>query len=227
VASTAPTEPIPAATVVLVRDGDDGLEVLLLRRGDTRAFGRMWVFPGGRVDPADFPPGDPDDLRAATRAAAVREAAEEVGLAVDAAAMVPLSHWLPPPIAPQRYSTWFFLAPAPEGTVLVDGGEIHHHEWWTPREILRRHGGAEIELAPPTWVTIRHLGEHPDVAAALADAAARDPIPFFETHMAKVGDRLLAMWSGDAGYENGDPDAPGPRHRLYLDNGGWRYERSD
>ncbi|MGH9025511.1 MAG: NUDIX hydrolase [Acidimicrobiia bacterium] len=221
-----PTEPISAATVVLVRDGPDGLEVLMLRRGETRVFGGMWVFPGGRVDPEDFPPGSPDDLGAATRTAAVREAEEEVGLTVDGDAMVPLSHWLPPPIAPKRNSTWFFLAPAPEGTVVVDGGEIHHHEWLTPREIFRRHAAGEIDLAPPTWVTLHQLGEHADVAAAVAEAAARDPIPFFETHMAKVGDRLLAMWIDDAGYDAGDPEAPGARHRLYMDKGGWTYERS-
>jgi 8-oxo-dGTP pyrophosphatase MutT (NUDIX family) len=220
------SEPISAATVVLVRDGDDGIEVLLLQRGDTRVFGGMWVFPGGRVDPEDFPPEDPNDLPSATRAAAVRESAEEVGLVVDPAGLVPLSHWLPPPIAPKRYSTWFFLAPAPAGTVVVDGGEIMHHEWLTPPAVLQRHATGEIALAPPTWVTLHQLGEHASVADALTDATARDPIPYYETHMARVEGRLLAMWSDDAGYENDDPAAPGPRHRLYMDEGGWIYERS-
>ena len=52
----------PAATVVLLRDGDDGLEVLLARRSSKLAFhGGAWVFPGGRIDPDDY--GDaPDDL---------------------------------------------------------------------------------------------------------------------------------------------------------------------
>jgi 8-oxo-dGTP pyrophosphatase MutT (NUDIX family) len=219
-------EPIPAATVVLVRDGDDGLEMLLLQRGETRAFGGMWVFPGGRVDPEDYPRSDRDDLAAATRTAAVRESAEEVGLSVDRDALVSLSRWLPPPIAPKRFDTYFFLAPAPDGTVVVDGGEIHHHEWWTPAEVIRRHATGEIALAPPTWVTVHQLGEHATVAAALADAAGRDPVPFFETHMARQEGRLLSMWSGDAGYDTEDPDAPGPRHRLYMDEGGWTYERS-
>ena len=46
--------PIPAATVVLVRDGDDGLEVLMLRRSSAGQFGGMWVFPGGKIDEADI-----------------------------------------------------------------------------------------------------------------------------------------------------------------------------
>src|SRR5262249_22587229 len=45
----------PAATVVLVRDGERGLEVLLGRRSSKLAFhGGAWVFPGGRIDPVDY-----------------------------------------------------------------------------------------------------------------------------------------------------------------------------
>jgi len=44
------TRPVAAATVVLLRDGDEGLETLMLRRNSKIAFGGMWVFPGGRVD---------------------------------------------------------------------------------------------------------------------------------------------------------------------------------
>src|SRR2546422_676465 len=47
------TEPIPAATVVLTRDAVEGIEVLMLRRNSRGAFGGMWVFPGGQVDPDD------------------------------------------------------------------------------------------------------------------------------------------------------------------------------
>lgn len=47
-----------AATVMLVRDGADGVEVFMLRRNPNSAFvGGVWVFPGGAVDPADT--GDP------------------------------------------------------------------------------------------------------------------------------------------------------------------------
>ena len=44
----------PAATLVLLRDGDAGLEVFMLRRTLSAAFASgMYVFPGGRVDDAD------------------------------------------------------------------------------------------------------------------------------------------------------------------------------
>jgi 8-oxo-dGTP pyrophosphatase MutT (NUDIX family) len=44
----------PAATIVLLREGDTGLEVLLLERQKTAGFvPGAWVFPGGRVDSDD------------------------------------------------------------------------------------------------------------------------------------------------------------------------------
>lgn len=50
--------PVPAATVVLLRDGRAGLEVLLTRRPASMAFAPdMHVFPGGRVDVGDAAPG--------------------------------------------------------------------------------------------------------------------------------------------------------------------------
>ena len=60
---TAPPQPKDAATVVLVRDGENGIEVFLQRRVQQMAFaGGMTVFPGGGVDPRD---GEAD-LAAAT-----------------------------------------------------------------------------------------------------------------------------------------------------------------
>ena len=44
---------IPAATVVLVRDGDGGVEALMLRKNSKITFGGMWVFPGGKIDAAE------------------------------------------------------------------------------------------------------------------------------------------------------------------------------
>lgn len=52
-----------ASTVMLVRDGNDGLEVFMLRRNPRSEFvPGQFVFPGGAVDPADR---DDPDLEAA------------------------------------------------------------------------------------------------------------------------------------------------------------------
>jgi 8-oxo-dGTP pyrophosphatase MutT (NUDIX family) len=211
-----------AATVVLLRDGDDGLETLMLRKNSRLAFGGMWVFPGGRIDDGDRTAGD-DELVAATNAA-VREAAEESGLVVPPAALIPFSHWTPPLVAPKRFLTWFFLAPAPAATVVIDQGEIHDHAWMRPADALARRDATDIELAPPTWVTLHWLAAHPTLAAACAAAAAREPERFF-TRIESSAEGPVAVWMPDVAHEHGDLAAPGPRHRLWMSSTGWRYER--
>ena len=157
---------VPAATVVLLRDTPDvGLETLMVRRSSKLEFaGGMWVFPCGRVDPDDIPP-DGDVIEAA-RHAAVREALEEADLVVDADALVPFAHWVPPPVTAKRFATWFFVGPAPAGAVTVDMGEIRDHRWLQPADAIARRDAEEIELAPPTWVTLHRIARAPDVAAA-------------------------------------------------------------
>lgn len=52
--ATKPAPPLPAATLVLLRDGPAGVEVLLLRRNRATRFAPgAFVFPGGQVDAAD------------------------------------------------------------------------------------------------------------------------------------------------------------------------------
>lgn len=80
-------EPRPAATVVLLREGPEGLETLLLRRSSRVGFFPLaWVFPGGRVDAADAllpvlgeSPRLTEEGLLAARAAA-RECFEEAGV---------------------------------------------------------------------------------------------------------------------------------------------------
>jgi 8-oxo-dGTP pyrophosphatase MutT (NUDIX family) len=219
------TPAIPAATVILLRDGAAGLETLMVRRSAGLQFGGMWVFPGGRIDPDDYPVGGSGDELAAARRAAVREAAEEAGLVVEEARLVPFSHWTPPALTPKRFSTWFFVAAAPKGSVTVDGAEIHDHAWVLPTEALRRRDRGEIQLAPPTWVTLHRLSEYADVTGAIADSEKRTP-EVFATRLAPVDGGTVALYHEDAGYEAAVADRPGPRHRLWMLESGWRYERS-
>jgi hypothetical protein len=115
----------------------------------------------------------------------------------------------------------------PEGDVVVDGGEIHDHRWITPREILEQRDRGEVDLAPPTWVTLHDLAEHADVDSVLAFAEARRPLLRYVTHWCGVDRGAIAMWAGDAGYETSTPEVEGPRHRLWMVDGGWRLERTD
>ncbi|HRA63746.1 MAG TPA: NUDIX domain-containing protein, partial [Burkholderiaceae bacterium] len=82
----APTR--PAATVLLMRDGASGIELLMTRRSMTASFAAgAYVFPGGGVDPADAAahgqarrrPGQ-SDLHLTQAIAAIRESFEELGV---------------------------------------------------------------------------------------------------------------------------------------------------
>ncbi|QGG94274.1 NUDIX hydrolase [Actinomarinicola tropica] len=223
--SEAPTPVRPAATVVLLRDEPGGVETLMLRRSSKGAFGGMWVFPGGRVDDDDRTDDDPDDEVPARRAA-VREAIEECALRLEPHELVPFSHWTPPPETPVRFATWFFVARASDGDVLVDGHEIHDHAWLSPREVMARRDRGEVDLAPPTFVTLHDLAEAGTVDEVIAMAAARRPIPRYETRFGRGGDVQVCMWHGDDGYDTADATVGGARHRLWMRPDGWVYERS-
>jgi 8-oxo-dGTP pyrophosphatase MutT (NUDIX family) len=94
---TKPVKPRDAASLIIWRDGPEGAEVLMGRRSRRAAFvPDFFVFPGGRLDPADrlvraATPLDPDSARRmgvrgdaalaeALALAAVRETSEETGL---------------------------------------------------------------------------------------------------------------------------------------------------
>lgn len=217
------TAAIPAATVVLLRDQPE-FEVLMLHKSSSIAFGGMWVFPGGRIDPQDYPEdGDPN---AAARNAAVRETVEEAGIASRSEDFVWFAHWTPPPSTPKRFATWFFVARADDHAVQIDGGEIQNHQWLSPSLALQRHAAGEIDLAPPTWVTLHQLSQYATTEALLR--RLRDAPPkFYETRLAKRRDGTrVAMWLGDSGYATWDADAPGDRHRLVLSPGGFVFENT-
>ena len=224
------TPAVPAATVVLLRDGDGGLETLMLRRNRSLAFAAgAWVFPGGRIDPPDYPEGvvsdAPDALEAAARAAAVRETAEEAGLVLDVASLVWFAHWTPGGKTERRFATWFFMAPAPSGAVIVDGGEIREHEWITPADALARHGAGDIELIVPTWVTLHELAHAASAAEAYAHARAHPPQTYV-TRIVSIEGGRASLWEGDAAYDDLDTSRPGPRNRLLMLDDGWRVEIS-
>ena len=82
-----------ATTIILVRDGEAGLEVFLVQRHRRSGFlPSAWVFPGGRVDRSDYDVGTtggeglitrmglPVDDARAHLVAGVRETFEESGV---------------------------------------------------------------------------------------------------------------------------------------------------
>jgi 8-oxo-dGTP pyrophosphatase MutT (NUDIX family) len=85
-----PATPVYASTAMLLRDGADGLEVLMVVRHDEIDFAAgAAVFPGGKLDPGDADPSlrprlrnidGLDDLQVSLRVGAIREIFEECGM---------------------------------------------------------------------------------------------------------------------------------------------------
>lgn len=171
-------KPVPAATVVVVRETTvrDDLEVLLLRRNSKLIFhGGHWVFPGGRVDDADFDSDDRALEYRAARRAAVRETKEEAGIDIDIERLVHTAHWTTPPKLPRRFCTWFFLCPLTEPvSVVVDNDEILEHRWVTARQALREAREEHWVLPRPTMVTLQDIEAHRSLAELLEDAKRRE-----------------------------------------------------
>ncbi len=216
---------IPAATVLALRDGPEGPEILMVQRNGRGEFGHHWVFPGGRLDPEDFA-DDPTDVIAASIRAALREAHEEADLVIAPETLVPFAHWMPPTQMPRRFATWFFLGPAPagiDGDVTVDGGEIVDHVWVRPADALERHRARNVELAPPTWMTLHDLAPFDTVDEAVGAFGERQPT-FYLTEIVR-DDHPTAVWTGDPAWGDGSTATGESRHRLIMAPDGWKLDR--
>ncbi len=213
----------PASTVVLLRDSDNGPQTLMLKRNKALIFaGGAWVFPGGSLDPEDIEAGN-GDIEQAARIAAAREAQEEAGLDPDPEDMILLSHWTTPVGEPRRFSTWIFAVPLHgDAEVVIDGGEIHDSQWMDVSDAVIAHEQGELNMLPPTYVTLRTLAPYDSVADTV-DGERDRPVPEVFPVFSQDGDNIIVMFRGDAGYEVGDGSTPGARHRAILEGSTWRY----
>lgn len=222
-ADEAVVEALPAASIILLRPAEQGFETLLMQRNpELRTMGGLWVFPGGKIDADD--PGDCDE--ACARSAACRELEEEASVAVAASELQLFSHWLTPREVRRRYATWFYAAiVAADTQAREDGSEMVAHRWIQPAQAIREHDAETLRVPPPTLATLYDLAEHDALDGLLATVSARVPPYFFPKVVAKA-ENMTFLYPGDAGYEAGEPDASGPRHRTAAREGRFVYERS-
>ena len=171
-------EAIPAATVLGVRPGRGGLEVLMVRRPLRGLFAGVWVFPGGTVDPGDHAgkgtlAGDP------FRRAAVRELFEEVGIAVEADALAFVSRWVTPASLPRRYDTRFYVVRLDaSASVRLATSELEEAAFITPAAALGAHDAQQWPMVLPTVAHLRWLArfETMDAAIEATGRASLDPV---------------------------------------------------
>jgi 8-oxo-dGTP pyrophosphatase MutT (NUDIX family) len=172
-----------SATVVLLRDGDDGLEVFMLRRLSTMAFGAgAHVFPGGVVDAGDRAADQAGDQSAALVNAAVRETSEETGVLLDPGSLRPWSRWITPHFESRRYDTVFYVGVAPSDQIARHvEDEADAGEWISPSNALAAQNRGEWVLMPPTEATVTALARYQSASDVLNAAADRDLAPLLFT----------------------------------------------
>ena len=217
----------PASTVVLLRDTDNGMETLMLKRNKALMFaGGLWVFPGGALEEADIEAAD-GDISKAARIAAAREAEEECGLRPDTKNMVHLSHWTTPIAEPKRFETWIYAAPlAEDADVAIDGSEIHDFAWIRVKDAVAQHEAGDFGMLPPTYITLLSLLRYattPEMTAGESEI----PPPYVFPVFTKADGKMAVLFQGDAGYETGDGGMAGPQHRAIMQEKGWEYVYHD
>jgi 8-oxo-dGTP pyrophosphatase MutT (NUDIX family) len=197
--NTSGVEVVPrqAASVILLRGGGNGLELLLVQRDpNARFMGGVWVFPGGAVDAHE---GEGDE---AHRAAAVRELAEEAAVeGIDPAGLVKFSRWITPAEVQIRFDTHFFLAAAPDDAEpAVDGSECVDLGWFTPEGALEAHRRGEILLVFPTIKHLEQLAPFASADALLEFARGREVVPV-QPRVVVSGETARVLLPGEPGYE--------------------------
>lgn len=164
-AATRAVTPRHAASLILWRSGPQGPEMLMgLRHARHRFMPNALVFPGGRVDRADYRAGAASELPEATRAgleraaapslaralgvAAARELHEETGLVLgrmegqrlrpDLGALSYLCRAVTPPNRFMRFNARFLVAPAAAARGTLRGsGELEELRFFPYEEALR------------------------------------------------------------------------------------------
>lgn len=216
-----------AATVILARDAEKSLEILMLRRSGKSAFmPDAFVFPGGTVDeddraaglpsgwsasrvaeefrsatsselPPDQPPISLDDARALIHAA-VRELHEEADIAVDPAQLHLFSHWITPAGEPRRYNTFFFVARAPHGQHgRADAFETHDARWISPAAALEAAACGEMLIRYPTLKHLERLSAFSATGALLAYARSKPIVTIMPGGVPEDGFVLPAALEGN------------------------------
>ena len=207
----------PASTIMLARDKEGQLEILLLKRNKALKFAAgFWVFPGGKIE-ADEIEQSSTDLEAA-KIAAIRETKEEANLDIETDDLVFFSHWTTPVIEPRRYATWFFFAAINQdlSEVTIDDSEIKEHVWLPPQVALDQLQEGKLTMMPPTIVSLQLIRKCKTTAEAKAKLQEEEPI-FILPVLKLINGKMVCMYKGDAGYESANPDKEGSRHRMILD----------
>ena len=186
------TKARPATSVIVVRDADPGMELLLIQRNPAARFmGGAWVFPGGAVHEGET-----------EVETGVREAQEEAGIDLDPETLVPFSRWITPAQVKVRFDTHFFVAPAPErAEPKCDGEECVDLRWISAGDALEAGKREELFLVFPTIKHLEQLAEFDSTEALFEHARARKVQPV-EPRVLVDGGIAQVLLPGEPGYDS-------------------------
>lgn len=111
--------------------------------------------------------------RLARHEATLADALAAFGHVLDAAALKPFAHWVPPAGLHRRFDTLFYLARLPDDTAeeaLHDGGETQNARWLTAAAALAERDAGAVELLFPTRCNLERLAAFATLAGLWADA---------------------------------------------------------
>ena len=210
----------PAATVVIVRERDDELEVLLLERNSKLDFAASaWVFPGGKVEKHELDEAK-GDVFSASQTAVCREAKEETGLSIDEDKIVAISHWTTPDFRTKRFATQFFICKVDASAeITVDGSEIVGFKWLSATQAIEQHKDGQLSMMAPTLVTLSDVERH---------ASFTDLVNYFEARLSPIytprvnmisRNEGIFLYPGDSGYKDNKPELRRQLNRCEMREG--------
>ena len=204
-----------------------GPEILYLRRSpDLKFMGGYWVFPGGRIDPGDH----------------LRDGGS-------------LTSWPRRDRRRRARRTRRQGSPStPRPCIRYASGRLRRDEPHPVRHVVLRGGGRPSQRSrrrgrdrgAPLVAAARGPAGAPRPAHPVREPDVRAQHPARRTRHRRRGARRrrhlapgtpagtpasrrrrsrVALYAEDCGYETGDLDCAGPRHRIWMLDGAWRYER--
>ena len=147
--------PRPSATVVLMRQGADGIETYLVQRHGRAAFGNAWAFPGGVVEAFDRLLDTPGALN--YYSAAIRELFEETGVLLGSARVTSVELDAARDALNDGTITWDDFVR--NDGVALDSNALHYVSYWiTPAGMPKRFATRFFLARMPEGQTAQHCG---------------------------------------------------------------------
>lgn len=147
----------------------------------------------------------------ARRSAAAADPAEfarillDEDLLLDLGRLVYWAHWITPTFETRRFDTRFFALQVPaDQEASVDHGELTHHAWVGESDVRTHVASGEMQLAPPTRMTLEDLWAsyraHGGLTAMLEAERTRTVPPILPKRIEHAGDEVELVMPWDAQY---------------------------